>query len=284
MVFGSFVAGATPLGGGAVAFPVFTKLLAIPANDARLFSLAIQSVGMTCATLFFLSQRTPIYWRELKYCFPASLIVIPVTLYTSNIDGPVLKFVFSEFILITAWVIWLCNHTLHARNHQARYRRVILICSAAIGSFLSVNIGSGSDVILFFVMVFILKYSVKDAVPSTVVLMAFNAVYAASWFVFIKPIELSDFVINSWWAACLIVSIGAPTGAYVLSKLKESMLRKLIYFIISLELLSTIFNPELNIHLRYLLVASSCLLLLVIAHKTIYRHKQNRDSSIEHNH
>ena len=35
MVFGSFVAGSTPQGGGAVAFPVFTKVLDIDASVAR---------------------------------------------------------------------------------------------------------------------------------------------------------------------------------------------------------------------------------------------------------
>lgn len=51
MVFGSIIAGGTSLGGGAVAFPVFTKLLQIPPHDAKVFSLAIQAVGMGAASL-----------------------------------------------------------------------------------------------------------------------------------------------------------------------------------------------------------------------------------------
>ena len=49
MVFGSFIAGATSEGGGAVAFPVFTKVLHIAPQDAKIFSLAIQSIGMVAA-------------------------------------------------------------------------------------------------------------------------------------------------------------------------------------------------------------------------------------------
>ncbi|MGB5592583.1 MAG: sulfite exporter TauE/SafE family protein, partial [Crocosphaera sp.] len=45
MLFGSMIAGGTSMGGGAVAFPVFTKLLHIPPHDAKIFSLAIQIVG-----------------------------------------------------------------------------------------------------------------------------------------------------------------------------------------------------------------------------------------------
>ena len=51
MVFGSFVAGSTPQGGGAIAFPVFTKVLEIPAAVARSFSLVIQATGMVMASL-----------------------------------------------------------------------------------------------------------------------------------------------------------------------------------------------------------------------------------------
>jgi hypothetical protein len=49
--FGSMIAGGTSLGGGAVAFPVFTKVLHITPYDAKVFSLAIQSVGMSAASL-----------------------------------------------------------------------------------------------------------------------------------------------------------------------------------------------------------------------------------------
>ena len=49
MIFGSMIAGGTSMGGGAVAFPVLTKLLHVSAHDSKVFSLAIQSVGMTAA-------------------------------------------------------------------------------------------------------------------------------------------------------------------------------------------------------------------------------------------
>ena len=60
MTAGSFVAGATPTGGAAVAFPVFTKVLQIPTNEARTFGLMIQSIGMTSAALFILQKRLTI--------------------------------------------------------------------------------------------------------------------------------------------------------------------------------------------------------------------------------
>ena len=65
MLFGSFVAGSTPQGGGAVAFPVFTKVLAIPASVARSFSLIIQATGMVMASLSILLAGRRIDWKAL---------------------------------------------------------------------------------------------------------------------------------------------------------------------------------------------------------------------------
>jgi len=50
MAAGSFVAGSTSLGGGAVAFPVMTLAFDVDLVVARDFSLVVQSVGMMAAT------------------------------------------------------------------------------------------------------------------------------------------------------------------------------------------------------------------------------------------
>ena len=50
MIFGSMVAGATPEGGGAIAFPVMTLALGVKPSVARDFSFMIQSVGMTASS------------------------------------------------------------------------------------------------------------------------------------------------------------------------------------------------------------------------------------------
>lgn len=67
MLFGSIIAGATSIGGGAVAFPVFTKLLHIAPHDAKIFSLAIQSVGMTAASLTIYFRKIPVEWRIIRW-------------------------------------------------------------------------------------------------------------------------------------------------------------------------------------------------------------------------
>src|SRR6056297_1196379 len=57
MAVGSFVAGSTSQGGGAVAFPVMTLGFDIAPKGARDFSMMIQSVGMTSASVAILWRR-----------------------------------------------------------------------------------------------------------------------------------------------------------------------------------------------------------------------------------
>ena len=67
MLFGSIIAGGTSIGGGAVAFPVFTKLLHIPIHDAKVFSLAIQSVGMSAASLAICLTGIRVEWQVIRW-------------------------------------------------------------------------------------------------------------------------------------------------------------------------------------------------------------------------
>ena len=57
MIFGSAVAGFTPEGGGAVAFPILSLYFNITPPVARDFSLAIQSIGMVSAAIWILTRK-----------------------------------------------------------------------------------------------------------------------------------------------------------------------------------------------------------------------------------
>ena len=104
MVLGSFVAGATPLGGGAVAFPVFTKLFGFEAHSAKVFSLAIQSVGMTFATIFFVSRGVRIYWSLLARLMPFALFGLACG-FSLSVDGEPLKITFSFLLLACSYLL-----------------------------------------------------------------------------------------------------------------------------------------------------------------------------------
>lgn len=235
MIAGSFVAGATPLGGGAVAFPVLTKVLDVSSLDASIFSLLIQSVGMVFATLYFISRRIYIDWQVIKYACIGSFLSLPVGLAFVALDNTTVRFIFSEFIIFCAFMIlWDRRHTKRKDDISAYWPMLF----GFAGGLLTAKIGSGCDALLYFYLVFISRGCVKKSIPTTIAFMAINSVYASIWLLFM--ITPSEFVSGSWWASAPIVSVGAPLGAYVLSKLKVGQTISMVITIICLEVATTL--------------------------------------------
>ena len=61
MIFGSMIAGSTPLGGGVVAFPVTVLILNFSPAEGRDFSLLIQSIGMTAASFLIFTEKESLW-------------------------------------------------------------------------------------------------------------------------------------------------------------------------------------------------------------------------------
>ncbi|KAL9189963.1 hypothetical protein ACHAXT_009638 [Thalassiosira profunda] len=77
MVFGSMIAGATPLGGGVVGFPVAVLIIGFSPAEGRDFSLLIQSIGMTAASFLILYNKRRVlggYEDFVSKCIVASLV------------------------------------------------------------------------------------------------------------------------------------------------------------------------------------------------------------------
>jgi uncharacterized membrane protein YfcA len=93
MLLGSFVAGATSEGGGAIAFPVMTLLFAIPPMIARDFGLMCQTVGMGAAALVIVTRRTPIATDALRWAAPAGIVGLAFGLrfVAPHLSGPAVK-------------------------------------------------------------------------------------------------------------------------------------------------------------------------------------------------
>ncbi|NER79145.1 MAG: sulfite exporter TauE/SafE family protein [Leptolyngbya sp. SIO1D8] len=118
MILGSMVAGGTSMGGGAVAFPIFTKVLQVPPAEAKVFSLAIQSIGMTAASLTIMAMRTKVEWRFIRW---ASLGGIPGIILGSVFLAPVLpadviKFSFTMMVCSFGIVLLALHRTKRGRN------------------------------------------------------------------------------------------------------------------------------------------------------------------------
>lgn len=186
MIFGSFVAGSTPQGGGAVAFPVFTKVLEIPAEVARSFSLSIQSIGMGAASLSILINRRTVELRALIIAFPASVIGFFIGYWLlsdygapfgpSVLPGPYVKVGFTLIVAAMAFVTYLGYRVqliekLDALPAMTPRLGMVLVACGLFGGVASALVGSGADVALYLGLVVLAGLSPRVGVATSVLLM-----------------------------------------------------------------------------------------------------------------
>lgn len=249
MMFGSFVAGSTPLGGGAVAFPVLTKLFLIEPQQAKLFSLFIQSVGMSFATILFFSLNIKIVWRWIFLLLPGSCLGLWLGLFCFSSVGSSIKLLFSLFVLITG--VFLTKVHLDkcqlAKEKKRGCFNWLIVLSGIPAGFITSLIGSGADTLLFFILVVVLKKRSQSVIPTTVTYMAICSLVGTVMTLFLQDTFISEFIINSWLVAAPVVAIGAPLGGYVMSRFNSNHLFGLIIVVIWLEGLSTLIFVPLSL-------------------------------------
>jgi len=265
MVGGSFVAGSTPLGGGAVAFPVFSKLLNATTDDARTFGFLIQAVGMSFATLFFILHRMSINWRWIHWALPAATIGLMLGIFLWPLADGLVKIIYSVFAVVSG-VLLLRTHTREEMQKEREQREPswwLLVLVGLVGGLLASKVGAGADTILFFYLVIVCGYSAKGVIPTSVCFMALIAIAGTGFSYLANPAALNDFVINNWLAAAPIVAIGAPLGGLVMSKISPRKLIRFIKVVLLVEGYSTLIFVELP--WIYLLI-----LALVLIAATIY--------------
>ena len=278
MVFGSFVAGATPQGGGAVAFPVFTKVLDVPAEAARSFSLCIQAVGMTSASIAIVVGRRPVVWPAVALGAPAGVVAFVATLllagdrhqpfWPSTLPAPYVKVTFTLVVAAMAWVVLLGLRTpirtvAGSLPPLTGRLRVALLLAGLCGGVASALVGSGSDVFMYLFVVVLFGVRGGIGVPTSVITMA---IVSVAGFVILglvdgqlnislneagmvtavggdtlpvpQPTRQAD-LYGMWLAAVPIVAWGAPTGAWIASRMSAKALVMLALVVAAAEVIST---------------------------------------------
>lgn len=246
MTLGSLVGGGTSEGGGAVAFPAFTKVLMIPADQARTFTYAIQAVGMTAASLCILWLRVPIERRALLLAAPAGVVgvLVSTTLIAPSVPLPIVRVYFTVLLTSLAIALMVLRlRRLHDRNELipvfGRRERLILIGTGLLGGLLSGLVGVGENTVAFIVLVLLFRVSEKIATPTTVILMTVVSVAAF----FSHAVLLRDFtapVTDYWLAAVPIVVVGAPLGAVICARLSARTICTILIALIAVEFVSTL--------------------------------------------
>ena len=243
MIFGSFIAGATAEGGGAVAFPVFTKVFSIAPEDARNFSFMIQSIGMTMAGAYMVFSKIRLLKRVLLFALLGGIPGVLVGTEWISISGPAPRLLFSfiaaifgAFLLYNRYVL---KHKPVELFETTKLSVTILILIGFIGGLVSSVVGVGIDILIFIVLTLAFRLNEKVSTPTTVVLMGLLSLVGFAY----HALVVDDITTEVWhyWMSCIpVVIFGAPLGAYACHLIKRDHLIYGLLLLIGIELISTI--------------------------------------------
>lgn len=220
MTVGSYAAGSTPMGGGTVGFPILVLLFDKPAELGRDFSFAIQAIGMTSASILILCRRQPLAWAMLKGSLLGSSIGLPIGILV------VAPWVSALWIKISFAVLWGSFGILHLwrmreiaehdgmTEFDERWDGKVGFAAGLLSGITVVSVsGVGVDMVLYSVLILLCRADLKIAIPTSVVVMAYNSVFGVLTKMFFTGVEPGVF--ESWLAAAPVVALGAPLGVFV---------------------------------------------------------------------
>ena len=103
----------------------------------------------------------------------------------------------------------------------------IVFAAGVLGGIMSGLVGNGIDISVFATMVLLFRISEKVATPTSVILMAFNAVVGFTLQVFVFQ-DFTNPVLSYWLGAIPVVVVGAPLGAMFCSKLSRQTIANVL--------------------------------------------------------
>jgi len=253
MALGSFVAGSTFLGGGSVAFPALTKLMAVDPLIARTFSLAIQSVGMTSASLYILHRvglrHLPLRFIGLYLAGSWLGVSLSLWLFQGLLTSTDLRVGFTLFILcflvIYLWTLKTRNNDEYSITHLSPGNCAVVLAGGLVGGIISGQLGTGADVVAFSLMALFFHVNLRLATQVSVIIMASTSLVGTA----VQGLVLSgidDQVSRLWTIAAPVVLIGAPAGAVFCHRISKSWLVIFICLIVGAEVLSTLLLVEVE--------------------------------------
>lgn len=232
MIFGSLVAGSTPMGGGTVAFPILVLVFDQAPANARNFGLIIQALGMTSALIFIMCRKVPLPYRLLLGSTGGAALGFLLGTFAI---GP---YVQSSFVKLSFSCLWMSFGILTlARNAEIcalkgkgplgnTRTEIIGLMAGLIGGILASMIGVGVEFCIYAVMVLVYRADLKIAVPTAVCAAALASVAGAALHILIG--DVSRTAVMDWLAAGPIVIFGAPAGTWLVSVLPRI---KVLYFV-----------------------------------------------------
>lgn len=251
MVLGAFVAGLTPEGGGAVAFPMLNVFFEIDRVLARDFSLMIQSIGMTSASVFILTQRginrhvfKPLLWMLPIVCLGFILGMLVLQSIPVYLIQALFLSLITAFALSYAWGDHRGTQELLSTKSRKDYLALGLMLF--LGGLCASLFGTGADILLYSLLVTRFRMSEKTATRMCIMTMAATSVFGFAYRQFADSGLLVD-QYKVWICAYPVVLFMAPFGAFILSKIHVEWMIKGIVFLNIAQLVYFNFNhPSLE--------------------------------------
>ena len=269
MIFGSLVAGSTPVGGGAVAFPVMVLYIKLLPQEARDFSLMIQSVGMSAASFQILYAKRHLchFWLIMWFTIstvPGLILGFEVAMssyltslgFTTAVSCFAIAFFYHREFggvddqtpsqAIEAWDL----HHFELKGSVGRrcgvfmpWLLTILACVFGIaGGFLTAKLGSGADMLAYIYGILWNSLVPKEAQMSENMLTASSVIIMAACSVLGTFLRLTAGIsqeVMLCWAACVpVVVLGAPLGSMLLNPSSTKFLRRCFCLFVLVQFIS----------------------------------------------
>jgi len=235
MIFGSAVAGFTPEGGGAIAYPILSIWFGFPNTIARDFSLAIQAIGMTSASIYILSSRRRewSFYRLIPVYVIFNMIgfIVGISVFGSS-SNKIIQMIFVSLALAFITALWSIRKFGTADdfelNSSLKWITVGIMCF--LGGLASSMFGTGADMLLYVCLSCWFAMKEKEATDLSIIVMAFVSIFGILTRILVTG-GIDPQVYDLWLAAIPVVLLGAPLGNWLLQSIrKESMLIFLFFF------------------------------------------------------
>jgi len=248
MVFGSFFAGSTPVGGGAVGYSALVLLMDEPARLGRAFAFSIQAVGMTSATIYAICAGRRLAWRPLRWAMLGSLIATPigVGLIAPRLTDQLVSLVFAGAWASFGALVLTRIRTLASQHDlapaSARVERLGGFLAGLIAGLTVAGItGAGADMLMFLMLVLLLRADLRIAIPTGVAAMGFTSIIGIASTLALRRLDpaaypLPEGLLANWITTVPIVLIGAPLGALVLRLVPRVVMLLVVSLLAMLQL------------------------------------------------
>lgn len=248
MIIGSFIAGASSEGGGAIAYPAMTLLFDIEPNVARNFSFAVQSFGMTFAAIWIILSKISIEKTYLLFAGIGGFIgIIFGSIYIApHVQPAYAKMMFVSFWLSFGIALYVVNfirqrNSVNSLPDLSNYQKYELLFVGVVGGIFSSILGNGLDICTFAFVVLRYGLSEKIATPTSVILMASNALvgFVLNSSAFLDTMQTE--AVNYLLVCIPVVIFGAPLGAYVINKIGRKTIAGLLIGIIIAQFFTALY-------------------------------------------